>query len=491
MTFSLCELSSITTTSRALAGPLPLRSVQEEYHDLLRGHLPSFIAKSFAALNPGTEFLPNWHIGMIAEHLIACQRGEITRLLINMPPRMLKSLSVSIAWPAFVLGAAPHTRILLASYAQSLSTQHALQCRSLLQSLWYRALFPDTRLRSDQNQKHKFLTTRNGMYFATSTGGTLTGEGGDILIVDDPLTPTAALSRSRREAANRWFQHTFSSRLNDKRRGVMVVVMQRLHSDDLSGYLHERGGWEHLCLPARAPRAATLRFGTRTRHRAEGEPLHPEREDEAMLARAERELGSYAFAAQYQQDPVPEGGHMVQPRWLRRFDTPPEEAEIVRIIQSWDTAIKAGAQHDASACATLVQTQEGYYLLDMTTLRAEYPALKRRIEEHAEAWQPHVLLLEDQASGQSLLQDLKPHTHLPLIGVRPTRDKVTRLAAVSALIEAGKLHLPRHAPWLAAFERELLSFPHARHDDQVDALSQCLNWLRSHTRTGQPTLRRL
>ncbi len=434
---------------------------------------PSFIAKVVGTTDPGTQFLPNWHIDLIAQYLEAARRGEIRRLVINMPPRALKSVCVSVAWPAWLLGHAPESRILAASYASSLAIKHSIDCRNVVTSPWYRQLFPDTGLARDQNEKHKFMTSRRGFRLAASVGGAVTGEGGNFLILDDPLSPAQAMSRAGRELVNEWYDHTFASRLDDKRKGVIVLVMQRLHEDDLSGYLLRKGGWEHLCLPAVAPEEVVMRGG---RVRMAGELLHAAREDMALIERAKVELGSRAFAAQYQQRPLRDEDGMVKLAWFGRYGERPKSFD--RVVQSWDTAIKSGKQHDASVCLTFGEMGGQAYLLDARVMRYEYPELKRMFLALAAQWMPQAILVEDKASGQQLLQDMRRETNLPVIAASAAQDKVTRFAAVSALIEAGRLLLPEQAGWLADFEAEVLAFPAVGHDDQVDALTQYLDWVR-------------
>ncbi|MBV8938850.1 MAG: phage terminase large subunit [Alphaproteobacteria bacterium] len=463
------------------------QAARAAYHRLLRQDFASFIAKAFATICPGTGFVPGWHIELLAEYLEAARKGQITRLIVNLPPRSLKSVCVSVAWPAWILGHDPAARILAASYSANLALKHSLDCRQIVQSEWYRQVFPATRLSREQNEKHKFMTTRFGFRLATSVGGTLTGEGGGFLLMDDPLNPAQAASTVERERANAWFDHTFASRLDDKRTGVMVLVMQRLHAADLTAHLMEKGGWDCVRLPAIAPEAAIHDFGRVCVLREAGEPLHAAREDVMLLERARKELGSHAFAAQYQQEPVPRDGGLFKPWWLMRFDAPPASATIV---QSWDTAIKSGEQHDASCCLTFAESQGGCYLLDALTLRAEYPQLKRAVLAQAERFAPQAILIEDKASGQQLLQDLRCETPLPLIAVLPRGDKFTRAAAASAQVEAGRLKLPKAALWLAEFEHELLAFPNGAHDDQVDALSQYFEWTRGRA-TGFPALRQI
>ncbi|MGH6718655.1 MAG: phage terminase large subunit [Alphaproteobacteria bacterium] len=454
---------------------------------LLRHDLASFVAKAFGAVNPGKRYVPGWPVELLGAHLMACARGEITRLIVNLPPRSLKSIIVSVAWPAWLLGRDPACRIMAASYSERLAVKHALDCRHVLAQPWYRRLFPAFALAKDQNEKHKFLTTARGHRIATSVGGTVTGEGGDVLIVDDPLSATQAASRIQREAVLDWFDQTFANRLDDKKRGVIVVVMQRLHAADLTGHLLAKGGWEHLALPAEAPAATIVRHGPIAIRRAEGDPLWPAREGQAELRRARRELGSRAYAAQYQQNPAPEDGGLVRLAWFRRLAQPP--AEPRRIVLSWDTATKGRAHNDPSVGGVWAETAEGWHLMTVIRRRMDYPTLRRCVVELAAAWRPAAVLIEDQASGQALIQDLRAETRLPVIAIRPNADKVTRFARVSPLIEAGRVSLPAEAPWLAEYEAELAAFPDGAHDDQVDMTSQFLSWA---TRDGDgPRIRRL
>jgi predicted phage terminase large subunit-like protein len=495
-----------------------------------------FLRRSLLTVNPGGRYSHNWHIAAIAEYLAAAARGEITRLVINLPPRMLKSTIVSVAWPAWLLGQNPRQRLMVASYAQTLATKHSTDCRLVMQSDWYRRIFPNTRLSDEQNEKDRFATTQRGQRLAVSVGGAAVGEGGNILIVDDPLNPLQSTHGNQRDAANAWFDHTFASRLDDKKTGCIIVVMQRLHRQDLSGYLLEKGGWEHLCLPAIAPTSTTIERGNFRYTRSEGEAFHAGREDIALLKRTQQEMGSANFAAQYQQAPQKISGAVVKPVWFARFEmgelrdgsatgkpsplqgglgggrgadgelanAPPPSlprkggaTERVlrscdhRIIQSWDTAMKTGQGRDASACATFLERDGVHYLIDMLAAQMEYPELKRAVVAQAERFAPEVILIEDKASGQSLLQDLRVETNLPLLAQIPDADKLSRLLRVTPMMEAGKVALPKFAPWLAALEEELFGFPDARHDDQVDAISQYLNWLRKGMFAAVPTMRRL
>ncbi|MFO0389875.1 MAG: phage terminase large subunit [Alphaproteobacteria bacterium] len=447
------------------------------FERLLKADFTTFTGKTLMTVNPGALFMPNWHIDLIGEYLEAVRRGEIKRLIINMPPRALKSTCVTVAWPAWLLGHDPKCRIIAASYSSSLAIKHSLDTRLVMESSWYKTIFPNTRLVRGQNEKRKFVTTGRGYRFATSVGGSTTGEGGNILIMDDPMNPLQAMSAAKRERVAEWYSHTFATRLDDKRKGAIVLVMQRLHQDDLSGVLLARGGWEHLCLPAIATEDRIYDFGRMQKTMKEGEMMHPLREDQEIIERAKAELGSSVFAAQYQQQPVPQEGRMVRPWWFERYKELPEK--IDRVVQSWDTAIKSGQGNDASVCITFGESEGKSYVLDVAVMRVEYPELKKAVINMAELWHPESILIEDKASGQQLLQDMRREFTLPVIGANPKGDKITRFAAVSAMCEAGKVMLPKRAPWLAAFEEELFSFPEGKNDDQVDAFSQYLDALRS------------
>lgn len=465
----------------------PLRG---QFDAASRTHFSLFLRRVMATVSPGVRYTHNWHVDAIAEHLAAAASGQLPRLIINLPPRMLKSTIISVAWPAWLLGHTPTERLMVASYAQALSLKHSTDCRAVMEAPWYRALFPATQLCRDQNEKEKFATTARGYRRAVSVGGAAIGEGGNVLIVDDPINPLQASHRPQRDAVNAWFDHTWATRLDDKQTGAMVVVMQRLHTEDLSGYLLQKGGWEQLCLPAIAPRPMQVAIGNFAYMRAEAEPLHAAREPMAVLERLQRDIGSANFAAQYQQAPVCQAGNVVAPHWFPRValeDIPREGG----CVQSWDTGIKAGAQHDASACATFMVRDGVHVLVDMRVVRKEYPELKRLIVSHAERFLAEAVLMEDKGSGQSLLQDLRRETDLPLIAVMPKADKLTRLIRVTPLMEAGKMALPVTAPWLAALEEELFSFPDSVHDDQVDAVSQYLNWQMTRNGASQMRVRRV
>ena len=448
----------------------------------LRRDLSLFAQKCFGTLLPGDVFRPNWHMEAISHKLQRVATGEIRRLIVTVPPRSAKSLIASVAFPAHLLALDPSARIICVSYAQPLSITFANQCRAVMTSRWYRELFPATALSPSKNTETEFHTTRRGSRFATSVGGTLTGRGANVIVIDDPIKPTDAASEAVRNATNEWFDSTVLSRLDDKTRGAIVVVMQRLHVEDLAGHLLERGGWEHLNLPAVADIDEDVPLGfdrsgsPRFHRRSIGDLLHPEREPQHVLDELRATLGSMSFSAQYLQQPMPLDGSMFAWRWFRWFDEPPTRRRDDMVVQSWDTASKTGLLNDFSVCTTWLIRGESYYLIDLHRERLDAPNLRRRVIELYRQHRPEGVLVEDKASGISLIQEMQHSGQVPVIPIEPDGDKGLRASSASVRIEAGQVLLPRGAPWLDALQREVLAFPGGRHDDQVDSMSQFLNW---------------
>jgi hypothetical protein len=285
-----------------------------EYHALMRLDFYAFIERCFLQLNPNQEFLPNWHIEVIAAMLEACRQGKIRRLIINVPPRHLKSICGSIALVAWILGHNPSAEVLCVSYAQDLSEKLARDCRTVMMSRWFRALFGDL-ISSSRQSVQEFKTKYEGCRRATFVGGVLTGFGADVIIIDDPLKPDEALSESQRKSVNEWYDNTLYSRLNSKDEGCIILIMQRLHEDDLVGHVLEQEQWEVVSLTAIAEQDESFLietpYGPRRFTRTAGGILHPARESRRTLANIRRTIGEYNFAGQYQQAPAPAGGGLI------------------------------------------------------------------------------------------------------------------------------------------------------------------------------------
>ncbi len=454
-------------------------SNKKQLNALLRHNLVSFIHKTFQTVSGGEAFLSNWHIEAIAYHLECCMKGDIKRLIITMPPRYLKSISASVAFPAWVLGHDPSRKIICASYAQSLSEKLSMDTRTVMESGWFRECFPKSRLDNKKNTQAEFTTSQQGFRLATSVGGSLTGRGGNLIIIDDPHKADDVNSDTKRESVLTWLRNTLLSRLNNKNQDVIIVIQQRLHENDLAGYLLETDEWTHLNLAAIAEQDEKILIADNTYHtRQEGEILHPGRESREMLNNLKTSMGSQAFAAQYQQRPTPVGGDIVKFEWFKRYDKKPQQLNGDLIVQSWDTASKAGELNDWSVCTTWLVKNNQFYLFDVVRERLEYPALKSRIIASAGQWHANIILIEAMNAGISLIQDLTATTALNIIPIIPKDDKATRMMAESPAIEAGRVFVPNEAFWLANFQHEMVHFPKSKHDDQVDSLSQFLYWAR-------------
>jgi predicted phage terminase large subunit-like protein len=448
-----------------------------EYYAVMRACLASFIHRSFYELNPQTPYLPNWHIELMAAKLEAVMRGECRRLIITLPPRHLKSHAVSIAFIAWYLGHHPSRHVISVSYGQDLASRFARECRTLMDSEFYKTVFR-TRL-SGRKVVDDFTTTELGTRMATSVGGVLTGRGGDILVIDDALKPDEALSETRRNAVNEWYDNTLLSRLNDKTNGAIVIIMQRLHQDDLIGHVLEQEDWEVVSFPAIAEEDEThciqSAFGQRIVRRQQGEVLHPAREPVKTLRQMRQAMGEYTFVSQYQQNPMPKDGFLVKRAWFKTYVSG-EQPNSSWIVQSWDTASKTGELNDYSVCTTWMVHGRNFYLIDVFRKRMNYPDLKRAVLELAQRFKACAVVIEDKASGTAVIQDLREAGLTSVKAYEPPSgtDKVMRLHLQTPVIENGRVYLPISAPWLGEFLSEVTGFPGSKHDDQVDSMTQAL-----------------
>lgn len=458
---------------------------QQVLDAILREELYTFIKKCFETLNPAENLLENWHLEAIAWQLTRCLTGETKRLIITVPPRYLKSICTSVAFVAFILGRDPTTKIVCASYSAELALKHARDCRAILQAAWYQRAFPYTRLSKERYAEHDFTTTMRGFRLATSVGGTLTGRGGTFIIVDDPMNAVDASSAAARKSVCEWFDKTLYTRNDDKKNGCMIVIMQRLHVDDLVGHILDKGEkWEHLDLPAIAQEDQTIQIGQDRYHcRKVGDLLHAEREGREELNRAKIQMGSSQFAAQYLQNPVPEDGEIFKWPWLNFYPEKPMRIEGSRVVQSWDMASKAGELNDYSVCTTwLVIWENGqwnYYLLDVFRARLNYPELRQAVYQQEKNYPGAEIIIEDTAAGTAILQELKNSSLARtnrIRGINPVGDKIMRASAQSAIFEFGRVWFPKEASWLEALRLEMLQFPNSRHDDQVDSITQFLGY---------------
>lgn len=426
----------------------------------------------------GRKFLVNWHHRVIADTLMKVVRGEIKRLIINIPPRYSKSELTVVNFIPWCLGLYPDSEFIYISYSKRVAAKHAYLARAVVKSEGYHELFDDVMLMDDSKAKDEWRTRQGGIVYASGSDGTITGYGagkmregfGGCIIFDDPLKAGEAESAIQRENVLEFYQSTVESRCNTPHTPI-IVIMQRLHHNDLSGFLLNGGSgdeWHHLKIPA---------------INDDGEELWTFKHSIDALHKM-KAANPYHFSGQYQQEPTPKEGGIIKSDWFERYRVLPSDK--LRIIQSWDTAYKPKLQNDPSVCTTWLQAKDSkYYLIDCFVIRGEYPDVKRYVQSKFDQFKPQAVLIEDKASGQSLIQELR-HSRIPIIAILPENDKITRLNSVSTIFEAHQVYLPEHAPWLADYEHELLSFPLAAHDDMVDSTSQALEWMRTKTTNSLP-----
>ena len=459
-----------------------------------------FLRRAFSIINPATKIKWNWHLNYLCDILEAVADGKIKRLMINIPPRYLKSIICSVTFPAWLFGKDPTKRIIVASYSKILALKHSQDTRIIMQSKWYKKNFPNTILASGMNEKNKFCTTENGFRFATSVNGTLTGEGGDILIVDDPHNPVGIYNKSNRKRTINWFTGVFSSRLNDKNTGSIIVIMQRLHLEDLSGYIlskNTNNDWTVITLPAIADEQEEYYLLDKLyKVRKIGDVLNPSMESKNTLEKIKHDLGEYNFEAQYQQNPVALDGNMIKKSWLKYFNLSELNNLFFTKKQfyhiSIDCASGLGTENDFTAIAVFVIVDNKFYLCDMYRLKIPYPELRAKIEEIITKYQASSVLIEDKSNGSSMIQDLQTK-YTNIIPIKPIKSKECRVNDILTTLEAGKILIANNEQWTQELEVELLSFPACKHDDQVDAISQFINWYNMNRKncTQVPKIRKM
>jgi predicted phage terminase large subunit-like protein len=400
------------------------------------------------------------HLVYIREHLDRITAGVLRKLMIFVPPRHGKSQLVTVRYPAWMLERSPDKRVIIGSYSAMLAESFSRNTRRICRS---RMLLSDERSAASD-----WETAIGGGLRAVGVGGGVTGRGGDLIVIDDPIrNREEANSQAYRERVWDWYRDALYTRQEPG--AAIILILTRWHEDDLAGRIlqsSEGSSWTVVTLPALAEAGDPL-------GRAEGAALWPDRYDEAELARTKATLGS-SFEALYQQRPSALEGAIFKREWWRSYREAPR---FHSVLQSWDTAFKKGQDNDYSVCTTWGQADAGYYLLDVWKRRVEFPELKAMVATLGDQYRPNAVLVEDKASGQSLIQELQRDTRLPILPIKADTDKVSRAYAVTPIIEAGRVLLPDGAPWLSDYLDSMASFPNAAHDDDVDSTTQALNYM--------------
>lgn len=448
--------------------------------------LPAFIEQAWAVIEPGTPYVDNWHIHLIGEYMQAINQGQIKRLIINIPPRNMKSIEATVCYPAWTWTKSPEKRFIKVSYADTLSRKHNILTRDIITSPWYQENWGGVfSLKDDVNRQNEFKNSAQGFMFSTSIGGTLTGEGGDVIIIDDPQDPTQANSIAERETVISFFQNKLQTRLNDPENGVIILIMQRLHEKDLTGHiLSERLGYEHLRLPAIAPERTVITFPISKKQvvREEDDVLNPARFSRKVLDELKRTMGSMQFAGQFQQSPVPDEGIIFKREWLNKtFRELPAGATI---IQSWDLPFK---NSEVSAkCAGIVMARKGaeLFILDCVNDKMSFvdsvTAIKDLTRKHPKA---RGKVVEDKANGPAIIDFLKKDVP-GMIAFNPRGSKEDRALSVAPYFEAGNVYFLEGAPWAGDLREDLRKFPNGTYKDTVDATVQGILYLMDKPKTS-------
>ena len=458
---------------------------RERLNVLLQEDFAAFLWRVFHTLNPRTKFEWHWYLDAMCHSLNVARRTPADRLVITIPPRHLKSIAVSIAFVAWMIGKDPSLKFLVASYGAELCVEMSRMFRKVVESAWYRSAFPDMKL--ERRTDGEIRTTLGGVRKAVSVGGATTGFGADWIIADDLTKAQEANLPGAREASTDYYRGALITRLNDPVTGRIIVIGQRLHEEDVPGYCLETGRYRHLNLPAIAPGPAIIPLGRgRVQRVRTGAllrlPMH-------TLEALRLDMGTAGFNAQYLQDPVPTESVFIRWHRIERYAEAPLREEFQKMVVSVDTAQVDTPDADYTVATVWGFLRGKWWLVDLKRFRGEFALIMDRVLALRLAWAADVLLIEDASSGKALLSALRFQRNTArhadhswqLMGYRPKDSKEVRWAAQAAKLESGFAVFPEDAPWLEELRREIVAFPMGKHDDQVDSIAQFLDWTRGRT----------
>jgi predicted phage terminase large subunit-like protein len=445
----------------------------------LRERFDFFLERAANEIHPDGSWSHAPYLDVLANHVMRIEQGDpdYRQSYVNAPPRSGKSFVLTAAHSAWRIARNPRAKIIIASYSMELAREHLSGVRKILSAEWFQMCFSEAALKSDKSDKVE--TRLGGFVRATSVEGLLTGIGGDLIILDDVIKAEDALRPEARQRIVDWYRSTVSTRLNDPKSGAILVVMQRLHVEDITTFLRETGRWTELSLPLIASKTERFQLlSGRMINRQKGEVLDPERFDQHWIKNRKNEMGTAMFAAQYQQNPEPDANAIFRKEWFKTYKTAPESGWITISI---DTGIKIGPDNDYTVAEVWCEFRDDHYLIDLVRTKLEMPGLLALVRQLKEKWRPDRILVEDAGSGTSLYQSLHSEMRGYLKTVTAAQDKQSRALSCVNLIESGKVWLPESAPWLKNFRAEVCNFPNGKHDDQVDAMTQHLNYAITHS----------
>lgn len=465
---------------------------------LYRQSFLHFAKRAFYEVEPSTSFEDNWHLECIAAHLEAVERGEIKRLIITIPPRTLKSYLVARAFPAWVMGRSPNKKFIVSSYGHEVAEQNSLACRRIMKSPWYQELFKATRINSEVDRNTHFETTQAGQYYAASALSPVTGIGCDILLLDDLIKPMEAGSETIRKSTNDNMRTTFFSRLNDKRTGAIILVMQRVHEDDPAGHLLKDGGWVHLKMPAEAHEDIEIDLGDKKWVMKRGDLLFPARLSRQILDQTRLDMSEYHYVGQYLQEPVPAGGGEFKEEFLQYYyqgSVKPKEMNLVGLMD------QAGGEElnkkkKKNSDWTVMQiwglaSDNNYYLLDMIRDRLNPTERVDTLFMLHRKWneltgksfkfgvEKYGLMSDHHYIKEKQKQDAY---HFPIVTLGGNMMKEERIRKLIPPMQNGRIYIPPTLPYIdtegrkfdlvSELKSEMASFPKARFDDIMDTASR-------------------
>jgi len=444
-----------------------------------------FFKAAWIVVEPAVPLSTNWHHKYICDLLqeecerVIAQKPKTKDIIINVPFRSTKSLIVTVMFPVWAWIRSPKLRFITSSYSATLSIELATKSRDIIFSDWFKRRWGDVfHIKKDQNLKERYENNFVGMRRATSVGGTVTGQGGDFLIVDDPLSPQMASSATERENANEWYRTTFYSRLNQPDIGVRIIIMQRVHEEDLTGFLlskETRLKYKHICIPAKSGDGNIKPPYLEKYYDKDTQLFWEDRFSQRTLDDYKSALGSYGYAGQLQQTPTPLDSGMIHKDWFKIDRYRVDEAIVNFVI---DPAYTADQKNDPSALLAYTYKENRWQIIDCVNVYKEFPELVKFIQQWVQKngyTNRSRIYVEPKASGKSIVQTLVRETGLNVKEDKPpTKDKVARVSDVSASLESGRVSL-LNGDWNDEFLDQLAKFPAAKHDDMVDCLVMAVN----------------
>jgi predicted phage terminase large subunit-like protein len=449
---------------------------------LIRTDFASFVRKAFRHRHDGLALGKDTYVGYLSHELQKVVDGETRRLIINLPPRHLKTFIASVCLAAYVLGRKPSTRVLVVTYGETLAIEIAYAIRDLMQSSWYCEAFK-TRLADDRTKVTDFATTQGGGVYAASIGGSVTGRGADLLICDDPADIGDAFNTALLEEVNARFDTKIMSRLNSPKNASVVVVAHRLNENDLSGHLIAQGGWRRVCLPMIAPRRKTYSLGYKDWQRAKGASLRPDAYSKKEIGKLRRTALAPDFETLYQQNPGGGAGLGLKREHFQSFEHLPAQTPV---ILSVDPGQRPGVNNSFSVVQAWSFLDGNHYLRQQWRQQCTYQELRKEFWRMWRRSSPSVVLIEATAMGPQLLGEVRRKARsAQIVEIMPgQRSKAERLIAHIGAFRKRHVFLLKDAPWREDFISEFLAFPRGEFDDQVDATTQYLDWITTNPVPG-------